>query len=174
MKKGVSVMIGYVLLVAIAIIMGFVVYNWIKGYVPKDVFQCPDGVSIFVKEYVYDCIGNSLSLTLKNNGRFSIGGYFIHATNSSLQELATIDLTPYYTGGGSVANGAIIFIIGGENPKKPNDYWIDNFDLTKSPAFPGTIDSIEIIPARYEKEEKKWEFASCGNARLKQKLTCSA
>ncbi len=67
-----------------------------KSYVPKDTIDCPDGVSIFITDS--SCIENitdntyELRLNIKNNGRFDIGGFFIHATNSSNQTLATIDL----------------------------------------------------------------------------------
>ena len=49
-KKGVSVIIGYVLLIAFAILISAGVYAWLKTYVPREPLNCPDGVSIFVKE----------------------------------------------------------------------------------------------------------------------------
>ena len=86
-------MIGYVLLVAIAIIMSMIVFQFIRTYVPKDIVDCPDGVSVFIQEIKYDCDADTLDITIKNNGRFSIAGYFIHATTEEGQELATFDLS---------------------------------------------------------------------------------
>ena len=36
-KKGLSIMIGYVLLVTAAIVIGVVVYQWMKTYLPTEV-----------------------------------------------------------------------------------------------------------------------------------------
>jgi len=171
-------MIGYVLLVTIAIIISALVYNWLRGYVPKEALQCPEGVSFFIEDYNYNCTEKNLTLKIKNNGRFSISGYYIYATNSSAQELAAIDLTPYFIESSSqqVVGGAIMFL-GGENLKKPGDSWTDKFDLsgasTGASPFPGQVYSIEIIPARSQLEKRKMRFVSCGNAKLKQKLNCA-
>ncbi|HTY43911.1 MAG TPA: hypothetical protein VMC80_01590, partial [Patescibacteria group bacterium] len=54
-KKGVSEMIGYVILITIALVMGAIVFAWIKSYVPADSLTCPDGVSISVRDFNYDC-----------------------------------------------------------------------------------------------------------------------
>lgn len=174
-KKGVSVMIGYVLLIALGVVMGIIVYGWIKTYVPTEALECPDGVSILVKEYFYNCSENLLSIKLKNSGRFSLGGYFIHATNSSEQELAAIDLSPYFLekSNEQVVGGAVMFIEGEQNPKEPGEEWDESFDLTKSPGFPGQAYLIEIMPARYQTKDNKIRFVNCGNARIEQELTCS-
>ena len=94
-KKGLSIMIGYVLLVAIAIIMSMIVYQFIITYIPREALECPDGVSVFIKETKYDCTlgAETLEVTIKNNGLFSVAGYFIHATTEVGQELATLDLS---------------------------------------------------------------------------------
>ena len=46
-KKGLSVMIGYVLLVTFAIIISAIVYQQIKTYLPTEDKVCPEGVSLF-------------------------------------------------------------------------------------------------------------------------------
>ena len=48
-------MIGYVLLVSLAIIMGGIIYTWMKTYVPKDALECPEGTSLIIKGYEYNC-----------------------------------------------------------------------------------------------------------------------
>ena len=53
-KKGVSIMVGYVLLVVIAVVMSVVVYAWLKTYTPADVKSCPEEVSLFVSSI--ECI----------------------------------------------------------------------------------------------------------------------
>ena len=163
-------MIGYVLLITVVVIMGAIVYAWLKTYVPKDLSECPDGTSISLKDIQYDC-ANTLSLTLKNNGRFNISGYFIYATNNSLDELATIDLSPYNPNG---ENGVIIFQGPfGVAPKEPGREWIDTFNLSITPSFPGQIYSIEIMAMRYQSEDGKKKFVSCSKSKIKQEVSCS-
>jgi len=169
-KRAVSIMVGYVLLVTSAVIMGVIVYQWIRTYVPTEALECPDGVSIFLKEYSYDCEVEELTITLKNNGRFNLAGYFIHATNDSSQELATIDLSGY-TALGEDMGGTVLFarttnsFEPGEETNPPHIFDLSNSDI-------GKIYSVEIIPVRFQEEEGKTRFASCGNAGVKEIINC--
>ena len=110
-KKGVSVMIGYVLLISIAVIMGGVMYVWMKSYVPSgDDLKCQEGTSLIIKDYSYSCSTKELNLTLFNNGRFNLGGYYIYASNNSNQTLATINVYNYFTQINGFQNyGSVIF-----------------------------------------------------------------
>ncbi len=170
-KKAVSIMVGYVLLVTSAVIMGVVVYQWIRTYVPTEALECPDGVSIFLKEYSYNCGVEELTITLKNSGRFNLAGYFIHAKNKNDPELlATIDLSNY-TALGENMGGSVWFSSSGGNSFTPNDEPKNNiFDLSNSGI--GKIYSIEIIPFRFQEEEGKNRFVICGNARLEEIINC--
>jgi len=97
-KKGVSEVLGYLLLVSFAIFMSFIVYQGLKIYVPVKAVECPEGVSIFVQSAKCSLSGvgkYNLELNIKNNGRYNIAGYYIHASNSSEQEVATIPLIGY-------------------------------------------------------------------------------
>ena len=167
-------MIGYVLLIAIAIIMSMIVFQFIRTYVPKDAFQCPDGVSVFIQEAKYVCGDtNTLEVTTKNNGRFNIAGYFIHATTSLDQELATEDLSgkiPLLGGGGEQYGNSIVFTPN-SNSNPPNEIKTVTFDLTLDPAV-DDIYKIEIIPVRFQEEEGKTRFVSCGDAKVSEVLSC--
>jgi hypothetical protein len=167
-KRAVSIMVGYVLLVTSAVIMGVIVYQWIRTYVPTEALECPEGVSIFLKEYSYDCGVEELTATLKNNGRFNLAGYFIHATNNTNQELATIDLSGY-TSLGEGKGGTVLFT-GTTNSFEPSDEKTHVFDLRNSGI--GQIYSIEIVPVRFQEEEGKQRFTSCGNAKVEEMIHC--
>ena len=78
-KKGVSEIIGYILLIAIVVAISVFVYQFLKSYVPKESLTCPDGVTLLIPDYKYNCLENLLNFTVQNEGTFSIGGYFIHA-----------------------------------------------------------------------------------------------
>lgn len=167
-KKAVSVMIGYILLISAAVVMGAIVYQWLRTYMPSEGLACPEDVSVFLKES--SCSIDQLNLTLKNNGKFDIAGYFIHVTNESWQELADIDISPNILSGGIGAGGAVIFVAGSDNPMKPGDEKKSNFNLTDS-GFE-QIYLIEIIPVRFQEIENKLRFVSCGGAKIKEKVDC--
>lgn len=173
-KKGVSEMVGYVLLVVFAVIIGAIVFTWLKTYVPAEALNCPDGVSIFIDGATFDSSNSQLELTLKNNGRFDIAGYFIHATNSSAQELPTIDLSPYLNesfGGKKFGNSVIIgqgenLSFGKEgNLFKTGDMKSNTFDI---PPEIGELYSIRIVPTRFQEENKRQRFVSCSDAKVQQ------
>lgn len=173
-RRGVSEMVGYVLLVVFAVIIGAIVFTWLKTYVPAEALNCPDGVSVFVDKATFDSSNSQLKLTLKNNGRFDIAGYFIHATNSSAQELPTIDLSPYLNenfGGKKFGNSVIIgqgenLSFGEEgNLFKTGDAKSNTFDI---PPEIGELYSIRIVPTRFQEENKRQRFVSCSDAKVQQ------
>jgi hypothetical protein len=174
-KKALSLMIGYVLLIVGVIIIGALVYSWLKTYVPTDSIECKEGVSIYIKDI--ECSKDTaeekikLNITLKNTGRFEINGYLIRAKQSLDEEIATKDLSGY------IQTGEIIFKTGNsvsypkEDPLKPSSEMKNSFeidDLTKIPD----IAEIEIIPTRFEKYNNKDNLAICNYAKVSEEVTC--
>jgi hypothetical protein len=82
-KNGLSNVVAYVLLISITLSLSVFVYGWLKFYVSEDDMEgCPSGVNIIIKDY--ECVlpdsegeGGRLSVTLKNKGLFTIGGYVL-------------------------------------------------------------------------------------------------
>ncbi len=170
-KRGISIMIGYILLITSAVVMSAIVYQWMKTYIPKDAIDCPEGVSLFVSES--SCTeypdNYQLRLTTKNNGRFDIGGYFIHATNDSNQTLATIDLTEDIISGGEAYNNAIVFsLLTSElsNFLNPNENIPAIFNVSSK------LYTIEIIPVRFQVHDNKKRLVSCSEAKVIESLDC--
>jgi hypothetical protein len=163
-KRGLSEIIGYVLLVSFAIVMATVVYSWMKSYVPQDTIECEEGVSIFVERS--NCVLeegiNKLNLKIKNNGRFNIDGIFVYGANST-EDVATIDLSPSLVGGDLM--GSAIRFSGGK-ALNPGDSAEFNFELET--AYP----KIQIVAARYEEIGDRKRFAICSNAKISQEITC--
>ncbi len=171
-KKGVSVMIEYVLLVVIVISISSISYVWMKSYVPAEDLECQDGVSVYISNMNCSYTGNSsISITLKNSGRFTVRGFFIRGTNEPDQKLATLDLSKYLTEKNKILSNEITF---------------ENVDLSASNTFlptkektftfkdiPGKIYSIEIIPTRIEEIEGNPHTASCSNAKINEEISCN-
>ncbi|MGA2130171.1 MAG: hypothetical protein ABSG05_00965 [Candidatus Pacearchaeota archaeon] len=160
-KLGVSVIIGYILLVAFAVVTGAIVYNYLRTYVPTQPLSCPDGVSLFVQDSNY--CGNQLNLTIRNNGRFDVAGYYIRATNSSSQTIPIIDLSSSLNSTyGGFPNGNLIMF----SPANNNSFTAGNQTMhvyTISSSL-GNISSIQIVPAVYEVQNNRNILARCSNA----------
>jgi hypothetical protein len=176
-KKGLSVIIGYVLLLAISIFMSVLVYNWIKTYVPKDIASCPDGTSISIRSLDYNCELQIINLTLKNNGRFSLDGYLIRASNNTnMESLADIDLAPRFIENLSLNNlsqvwgSSIKFFPAFDNYFSPDGVSkVHSFNVTGY----GNLTKIEIIPLRREIIENKKRLATCNNVQIQEQIICS-
>lgn len=81
-KKGISIIIGYVLLVVMAISLSLLVYAWLKYYLPKEIEKCPDSVSLIISDYECNQEDKEISLTLKNQGFFNIYGFIARVRNN--------------------------------------------------------------------------------------------
>lgn len=166
-RRGISVMIGYIFLITITIIISTIVFQQLKTYVPTETLKCPEGVSFFIKEAAYDCVNKELNITLKNNGRFSIAGYFISGADSPGKDIGTIDLSGYNKFG---VGGFVIFNALSKNSMSPNKEIKSVFDLSNSSS--AQFYSLNIIPIRYQEIENKNRIVSCGDSRIKETLTC--
>jgi hypothetical protein len=178
-RKGLSIMVGYVLLVSLAIIMGGIIYAWMKSYVPRDPLECPDGTSLMIKNYHYNCSDFTLNISLKNNGRFDIGGFFIHASDNSSITLPTIDVSPTINVSASEkilikypSTNSIIFSGEGDNSLKPGDE-IATVLLELSGI--GRIYYLQIIPTRWQEQENVLRYVSCGDVSIvREDLSCAS
>ncbi|MEK6859153.1 MAG: hypothetical protein AABX53_04555 [Nanoarchaeota archaeon] len=80
-KRGESTVLGYVLLIVLAIGMAAAVYAYLKFQLPRNQPQCPDDVSLAITEL--NCSGEMFSITLQNKGLFSLNGSYIKMGNVS-------------------------------------------------------------------------------------------
>ena len=152
-KKGVSLIVSYVLLIVIGISIAGLVYSWLEFYVsPGQELNCDDGTSLIIKDYDYSCVNNYINITLQNKGRFTIDGYIIRVNdkvNSSfgiyvIGENAT-SLKPGY----SIST----------NLSSANDIQGNNIN--------GQLTLIEVQPYKIDKGTK----VLCSSI-AKQKLSC--
>lgn len=168
-KKGMSVIIGYILLISFALIISILVYQWAKTYVPAEVQDCPDGSSIYISDY--SCIRDGgvyhLNLTFENNGRFNLAGYFIHANRYSTYDVANVDLSGNYTGDSNeIFGNAIVFSTTHENILTPHTSIEHSFDL------PFSIASVKIQPIRIQEVNERTQTVSCSQAIINEVINC--
>ncbi len=170
-KKAVSIIVGYVLLIVFAVVLGAIVYKWMKTYVPHEDFNCPEGTSLSIEDYNYS--GGILSLSIKNNGNFNVGGYFIYASDSPNREFANLNISQMNMDSNAIIENGSIVIFGtiGEEDKNslaPKESEIDEYDLT---TISGGIYSIEIIPIRWETRNRIINLISCKDAIISEKIS---
>jgi hypothetical protein len=141
-----------------------------KSYVPTEDINCPEGTSLFIANQVYDCGTNRLTLTLKNNGQFDIGGYFIYATDSPSEELPTVDLTQYNNDVLSRLEplGIAFGSMTEQNSLGPGDVSTEIFDLAEI----GRVYIIRIVPIRWDIQNRKRVLASCKDIPITENVSC--
>ncbi|NCO18410.1 hypothetical protein GW922_03440, partial [Candidatus Pacearchaeota archaeon] len=92
-------------------------------------------------------------------------------TNSSNDSLATLNLAKYYANSsinvGLNTSSAVYFHVPVNDSLAPSE---DSFNIFN---LPNKIYSIEIIPARFQKDGNTPRFVSCGSAKIREVLTCS-
>ena len=135
-KKGVSEMVGYVLLIVIAISLSIIVYIWIQKYIPKQAGECEDGVSLSVEDY---CMYKNLAgipimvqVSVKNRGLFNVDGFFIRESNDTGKAI-------YPMNNNETAGVGRVYLPG----FRPNQYYCGSFNDTEKY---NTITNIEIEP----------------------------
>jgi hypothetical protein len=171
-RRGISIVVGYVLLIAISIVMSIIVYQWLKTYVPRDSIKCSEGTSVFIKEIRYDCVNSDLNITLKNNGKFSIYGFFIHVSNKTGEEIPTIDISKNLSDGGIISGNSIAFSNDRNNkltPEEPTNIKVSSFDVRGY----GRLYKVEIIPTRMQEINNKETLVSCGDMKVEEDLVCA-
>jgi hypothetical protein len=99
-KKGVSIMIGYVLLIVIAISLSALVYAYLMLYLPSTRAQCPEGVNLIISEPI--CSGGSVMMTIENRGLRSVEMAYIR-----IGETGRLHKTNLGSGGGPFSFAAI-------------------------------------------------------------------
>ena len=76
-KRGISVIIGYILLISIAIGLSVMVYNWLLNYLPGETAECPDSVHLDLRSLSCQGIHRQLNFTVRNNGHHTFDGFIV-------------------------------------------------------------------------------------------------
>jgi len=157
-KKAVSLMISYVLLIAIAIGLSIGVYAWLKLISNiSPAINCKEGTSLILESQ--NCYPGNVEFNLKNNGRFNIDGVVI-AVGENPKNTPTTYLTPHPTGG--VINGDYIFL----SSLNPGDSAKAIFTNQEIPPKIQNIRIVQIQPFIIDKNQK----IICQNSVIKQEI----
>jgi len=154
-KKAVSLIVAYVLLIVIAMALSVIVYNWLRWYMqPGTETECPEELSLIIKDYNYSCYYNSLNITVKNKGLFVIDGYIVRVNNKPDSKIGVYKLDEQE--------------IELEPGDEINEAYYTN-ETMDGDLITGYLDFVEIQPYLFEKGNKIF----CKQI-AKQTLECAA
>ncbi|MBD3253097.1 hypothetical protein GF386_05160 [Candidatus Pacearchaeota archaeon] len=134
-KKAVSLMISYVVLIAIAIALSIGIYSWLK-IIASDVkpkVNCEEGTVLTLTDY--KIIYRNLTIDVKNSGRFNIDGFIMTVSNDS-DKPPTMNLL-----GKEVYKGYYYFM----NPLKPGEKKSMNFSNQTTKGYQIELDEVKKI-----------------------------
>ena len=147
-KRGVSIMIGYVLLIVIAISLSIFVFVYLQLYLPKDEPQCYDDVALTIEEA--RCENGEGYVILHNRGLFTVDGVFIRVGEEGriFKEVINADDSTFV-------------------PLLPQMSWNGMFAYI--PADINKVQELEIEPYVYIENKP----ALCERAVITKKITCT-
>lgn len=114
MKRGLSEMVGYVLLIGMGITLALLVFFWLRQQVPAPKEFCPEDLSIQI--YNKSCNNNQMTIIVKNTGLFDIDGIIAKANYIGQGKTPIENLK--YLGGGTIDDkekGVVYFNILDDN-----------------------------------------------------------
>lgn len=141
-KRGISEIVAYAIMIAIAIGLATAVFAWYKVVVEgtKEAVDCKDGTSVYLDSY--RCVPSpgqtDLVLTIKNNGGFNVSGVIVKVSDDVAKE-PTNTLLP--VGGLSINAGTYTF----SSDLKPGE----QKDATFKNSSSGPIRRVSIQPYVY-------------------------
>ena len=74
-KRAISEIVGYTILIVIAISLSIMVYSFLRLYIPKERVACEEDVRLIVQDYT--CEYGMLNLTIKNKGLFKADAVYV-------------------------------------------------------------------------------------------------
>lgn len=157
-KKALSELVGYVLLVVIAVTISVLVYAGLKSYLPAKQVKCPDGMSLIIEDY--QCAGGSiLNLDLRNAGTFNADGFIIRISNKTGRDpIYPIRALGEYTKGLEQDKGKILF----DESMAPGIVKNFSFDYSEFKS----ILELSIEPLRVQENQ----ILLCEGAVIKQEI----
>ena len=165
-KKGISLMLSYVLLIIIVIAVAIGVYAWLRFWIweIEPIEECPGRVSLIVQDYECFPTEQIIQIRVENKGLFNISGYAIKGTENKSQEawFKLEEAGSAYIG--EKVEGMYLF----KSPLLPGENDIHNFSYTNIPT--GIIERVEIEAFRIQERNEKKEIIYCDESIASQEV----
>lgn len=154
-KKALSEIVSYTLLIVVVLTIASLVYYFLKIHVPKEKDECPEELSLIIKDYT--CSLTRISITLQNKGLFSINGSYIRGRcgkdAAPIRELYTTPLPNTLLPGEEKIIGGIQY-------------------NTNTIGCYTNLNEIEVEPFIIKAGKTANEHILCENAVIKQTVVC--
>ena len=161
-KRGVSMMISYVILISIAISLSIGVFVWLKAYANVEPLpECDPETLLILKDY--GCGGDSITLDIKNNGFFNVSGYTLLVGNTT--QRIPIDSLSSDDGNSDYELGPSDFVF--TNPLSPGKNASATFMMSG-----GYDKDVKILQIQAFILSKEGEKVPCENAVIMQEVDC--
>jgi hypothetical protein len=160
-KKGVSLMIGYVILISLAIGLSLGVFYYLKLYLPTEEPKCPSDVSLSVDEVNCVSIGSNynVDINISNRGLFNVDSAFIKIGDRNRVFKENLNNANNRWDGSDLCDNGLVLKPGekycGTFEYKPGNSIISSQELSVEPII--WIDNKQVI---------------CTNAVLKKNIEC--
>jgi len=164
-KKGVSIMVGYVMLIVIAVGLSVAVFSFLKLYLPEDRPECSEDISLTLDSvrcaYDQESDNYDIEITMTNRGLFDVLRAQIRIGDSD-RVLRTI-LNE------GLNNPNDDFVLGDSNDPTiglvPGESWTHNWTFVTEV---GGIKELEIEPIMYVDNQR----VLCDNSVVKTLVSC--
>jgi FlaG/FlaF family flagellin (archaellin) len=164
-KRGVSEVIGYVLLIVLVLGMSAAVYTFLKLYVPKEKPECQSDVNIIVDSYYYNAAQSILEVNVSNKGLFTVDAVYVRlgATDRKIRNSIIAALGKERVSG-LVPGNITTFTTEEIGEKKPT------LDLSKTS---GSLEDTMTLELQAAQLQDKFGLVLCTNSVITQEIASS-
>lgn len=155
-KKALSEVVGYAILIVIAISLSVMVYSFLRLYVPKEKVECNQEINLIIQDYSCSSSANELNLTIANKGLFKADAAYLRLGLVGQKTKSQINKNNFLLFGPGNSPGL--------NPGESfssNDY--DNFDVSLSREYELELEPVVIINK---------QLVACQNSIITQLIEC--
>jgi len=144
-KRGISIMIGYVILIGMAVGLTIMVYQWLIHYVPSGdsyTAKCSEEISISIANLRCDSESMNLRFKIKNTGTFPVDHFSVKVSDKPGSNIGSYEIMSE-----------------GEGPKIPvNGEYDFNYDYSGhvqgslDPYFESRLTFLEVTPFQRDED----------------------
>lgn len=150
-KKGISIIVSYVLLIVIAVGVSVAVYSYLRLQVPKERNECSSEIALAIQDYQCDINAETLDLTIINRGLFNVDRASIRlgAPETTIKE--QIQISVLY-----------------EDGLDPGESITLSYNVPEEITLQEEM-VVEIVPILFEDDQ----LVLCENSIINQPITCT-
>ena len=155
-KKALSEVVGYAILIVIAISLSVMVYAFLRLYVPKEKVECNEEINLIIQDYSCSSSANKLNLTIANKGLFKADAAYLRLGLVGQKTKPQINKNNFLLFGPGNSPGL--------NPGESftsSDY--DNFDVSSPDTYELELEPVVIINK---------QLVACQNSIITQPIEC--